>query len=422
MIIKREHKLTILHGEKLVIFDVEGVLIPKKRYLFFEVGRNLRFSQFATMVLYGILYELGLISLKSAMKHVFKVFKGFRIEELLRIFRQIPLMPSVEGVFEKLREEGWKTALISSGLPTLVVRDLASRLEADYAFGFELETKDAIVTGEIWGDVVERNGKLLILKGILETEGLTPEDCVVVADDRNNAPILLPSMLKIGYNPDFAIRMKADHVVTGKLLEILPLINGQAKKDQTLPSNNEILREIIHASGSIIPALSSLLGLYTISFLIIIVTLFYIMSELAMMEKKNLPIISSITRYAATPGETYEFITAPIFFALGILLTLLLFPVPLSSAAIAIFALGDSTASIFGRMVGRKTLFFNKGKTIEGSLFGLFFAFLAGTFFVSPLRALAGAVVAMVVETLPLPANDNLTIPLITGFILTLMV
>ena len=171
MIIKREHKLTILHGEKLVIFDVEGVLIPKKRYLFFEVGRNLRFSQFATMVLYGILYELGLISLKSAMKHVFKVFKGFRIEELLRIFRQIPLMPSVEGVFEKLREEGWKTALISSGLPTLVVRDLASRLEADYAFGFELETKDAIVTGEIWGDVVERNGKLLILKGILETEG-----------------------------------------------------------------------------------------------------------------------------------------------------------------------------------------------------------------------------------------------------------
>jgi len=47
---------------------------------------------------------------------------------------------------------------------------------------------------------------------------------------------------------------------------------------------------------------------------------------------------------------------------------------------------------------------------------------LAGTFFVSPLRALAGAVVAMVVETLPLPANDNLTIPLITGFMLTFVV
>ena len=414
--------MTIQHRGKLVIFDVEGVLIPKKRYLLFEVGRNLRFSQFVAMVLQGILYELGLISLKSAMKNMFRVFKGFQIEELLRIFRQIPLMPSVEEMFKKLREEGRKTVLISSGLPTLVVRDLASRLKADYAFGFELETRDGVATGKIWGDAVERNGKLAILKGILKTEGLTPEDCVVVADDRNNAPIFLPKMLRIGYDPDFAIRMKADQVVTGKLIEILPLINGQAKKNQTLPSNNEILREAIHASGAAIPVLSSLVGVYTISFIILIVTLFYIMSQLATMEKKKLPILSSITRHAAAPGETYEFITAPIFFALGISLTLLLFPSPASSAAIAIFALGDSAASIFGRMVGRKTLFFNKGKTIEGSLCGLFFAFLAGAFFVNPLEALAGAVVAMVVETLPLPVNDNLTIPLITGLMLTFVV
>lgn len=81
------------------------------------------------------------------------------------------------------------------------------------------------------------------------------------------------------------------------------------------------------------------------------------------MERKNLPILSSITLKAATQSELYEFATAPIFFAIGILLTLLLFPFPASSAAIAIFALGDSTASIFGRIYGRKTLPFNKGKT-----------------------------------------------------------
>jgi HAD superfamily phosphoserine phosphatase-like hydrolase len=410
-------------NRKLAIFDVEGVLIPKKRYLLFEVGRHLRFSQFAVMVFYGMLYELYLNSLKSAMKHMFKAFKGFRIEELLRIFRQIPLMPGAEEVFEKLRGEGWKTALISSGLPTLVVRDLASRLKADYAYGFELEMKDKVVRGEIYGEALEKNGKLLILKEILETEGLAPEDCVVIADDRNNASILLPSMLKIGYDPDFLIRIKADRVVTGKLDEILSPMNGQAEANQTLnPFKNEILREIIHASGATIPVLSSLLGVYSVSFFIIIVTLFYVMSQLATMERKSLPVISQITRHAATPGETYEFITAPIFFAFGILLTLLLFPAPASSAAIAIFALGDSAASIFGRMIGRKTLFFNKGKTIEGSLLGFFFAFVAGTFFLNPLGALVGAVVAMVVETLPLPVNDNLTIPLITGFVLTLMV
>lgn len=423
MMIKRGHKLAILHGEKLglVIFDVEGVLIPKNRYLFFEIGRNLGFSQFVRMVFYGVLYELGLISLKSALKQVFKVFKGFQVEELLRIFRLIPLMPDVKEVFEKLRSEGWKTALISSGLPTVVVQDLASRLKADYAFGFELKTKDGVATGEISGDVIEQNGKLPILRRILQTEGLAPENCVVVADDRNNASTLLPKMLKIGYNPDFVIRVKADHVVTGKLSEILSLMKGKAVKRGALPSKNETLREIIHACGFTIPVLSSLLGRYIIAFLIIIVTSLYIISELAMIEGKNLPVISSISRHAAMQAELYEFGTAPMFFAFGILLTLLLFPAPASSAAIAIFALGDSTASIFGRIVGKKTLPFNKGKTLEGSLIGLFFAFLAATFFVNPLKALAGAVVGMIIESLPLPLNDNLLTPLITGVVLTFM-
>lgn len=409
------------HGKKLrlAIFDVEGVLIPKNRYLFFEVGKHLNFPQFAKILFYGVLYELGLISLESAMKNVFRFFEGFRVEDLIRIFRQIPLVPGMKEVFEKLRSDGLKTALISSGLPTFVVRDLASRLDADYAFGFELGMKDAVVTGKIWGEVIEHSGKLPILRKILETEGVPPEDCVVVADDRNNAPILLPKMLKIGYDPDFVIRMKADYVVTGHPLEILSLMKGQTRKSRTLPSKNELLRETIHACGFAIPILSSLMGLYPIALLILLVTLLYITSELAMMEKKSFPIISSITRRAATVEELYEFRTAPIFFGLGILLTSLLFPAPVSSAAIASFALGDSTASIFGRMLGKNTLPFNRGKTLEGSLIGFFFAFLAAAFFISPFRALVGATAAMLIESLPLPLNDNLVVPLITGTVLT---
>jgi dolichol kinase/phosphoserine phosphatase len=355
------------------------------------------------------------------MKHVFKFLGGFRIEELVRIFRQIPLVPGAKEVFEKLRIEGLRTALISSGLPTLVVRDLASTLNADYAFGFELGIENSITTGEIWGEVIERNGKLTILKRILETEKLTPEECVVIADDRNNAPILLPEMLKIGYNPDFTVRIKADYVVIGHPLEIIPLIKGQTKKKSTLPSRNEIRREIIHACGLTIPLLSRLIGPYIISLFILAVTFLFIASELALMEGRSLPIVSSITRHAATMEELYGFHIAPVFFAFGILLTLLLFPFPANGAAIAAFALGDSSASIFGKMYGKTPLPVQKGKTLEGSLIGFFFAFLAATLFVSPFRALFAAAVAMLIESLPLPLNDNLAVPIITGVALTLI-
>jgi dolichol kinase len=420
--VQSEYKLTALQGKKprLAVFDVEGVLIPKKRYLLFEVGRTLRFSKFMKVLFYGFLYEVGLASLKSAFRRIFRAFAGIKVEDLRRIFEGVPLLPGVEVVFEKLRSDGWKTALISSGLPTIVVQDLASTLKADYAVGFEMKVKEEAVTGEIWGDVLERKGKLSVLKKILSKEALTPEDCVVVADDRNNLSIFLPEALKIGYNPDFAISMKADKVVTGKLVEILPLLNGE-KKTSTLPSRNEVAREVIHATGCVVPVLSGMLGLFTVSLLIFTVTLLYMMSELARMERMNLPIISSITRYAATKGELYEFATSPMFFALGIFLTLLLFPASASSAAIAIFALGDSAASIFGKTFGKRELPFNKEKTLEGSVIGFLFALLGGVLFVSPLLALIGAIVAMSVESLPLPVNDNLATPLFTGAVLTLI-
>ncbi|MGD0159809.1 MAG: haloacid dehalogenase-like hydrolase [Candidatus Bathyarchaeia archaeon] len=409
-----------MERRRLAVFDVEGVLIPKRRYLLFEVGRKLRFSQFIRIALFGVFYELGLISLKSTMKHVFRVFKGFSQDELIQIFKQTPLLPGVKEVFEKLHSTGWKTALISSGLPNFVVNDLASTLGADYAFGFELGVRDGVVTGEIWGDSIEHDGKLTILKRILETEGLTPKDCVVVVDDRNNASLMLPEILKIGYNPDFIIRMKADHVVTGYPLEVLSIIQGQPKTHR-LPSKNDAVREIIHASGIAVPFLSSLIGIYPVAYFILFVTAFYVISELTIMERGNLPVISSITRHATTPEEQYEFRAAPIFYAFGILFTLLLFPRPASYAAIVIFVFGDSAASIFGKMFGRNVLAFNKGKTLEGSLFGFVFAFSAAVFFVNPFIAASGAAAAMLIETLPLPINDNLVLPLVTGALLTLL-
>jgi dolichol kinase len=255
----------------------------------------------------------------------------------------------------------------------------------------------------------------------LAAEGLKLEDCVVVADDRNNSCIFLSGMQKIGYNPDFVLRVKADKVVTGKLSGILPIIYGNPRK-RSLPSKNELIRETIHALGFFVPVLAGFIGIYPVALMICVVSALYFISELSRMNRKNLPVISAITRNAAAPAELYEFAAAPLYFAIGILITLVLFPAPVNGAAIAIFTLGDSTASLFGGLISKKPLPFNKGKTLEGSLAGFFFAFLAASFFVSPVLALIGAAVAMIVESLPLPVNDNILVPLCTGLTLMLIV
>jgi phytol kinase len=242
----------------------------------------------------------------------------------------------------------------------------------------------------------------------------------VVADDRNNSCIFLSGMQKIGYNPDFVLRVKADKVVIGKLSGILPIIDGKPKQ-RSLPSKNDMVRETIHASGFFVPVLAGLIGIPAVALMICVVSALYLLSEISRMNRKNLPVISAITRNAALQAELYEFAAAPLYFAIGILITLLLFPAPVNGAAIAIFALGDSTASIFGGLISKKPLPFNKGKTVAGSLVGFFFAFLAASYFISPALALVGAVVAMTIESLPLPINDNILIPLGTGLALMLI-
>jgi dolichol kinase len=227
-------------------------------------------------------------------------------------------------------------------------------------------------------------------------------------------------MLKIGFNPDFVLRVKADRVVNGKLSAILPIIDGKPHK-RSFPSTNDFLREDIHASGFFMPVIASLIGVPIVGALIFTIAVIYTISELWRLEGKELSFISAVTRHAASQSELNGFTAAPLYFAFGILFTLLVFPHPASYAAIAIFCLGDSVASLFGGLIST-SLPFNKGKTWEGSLAGFFFAFLVGTFFVSPLLAFIGAAIAMTVEVLPLPVNDNVLVPVITGAALTLLI
>ena len=403
---------------RLVVFDVEGVLIPKNRFVF-EIGKTLGFIKLLKMLFWGFLYEAGLLKLESALTRIFRQLEGVKLETLEQISGKISSISFLQNIGCQLKTRNCKIALISSGLPTAIVQRLGASIGADYAYGIEAETKDGRLTGKIWGDAIEPNGKLKILCQILALEDLRLKDCIIVADDRNNLCMFMPSMLKIGFNPDFVIRIKADKVVIGKLSQILPIIDNKPRK-RSFPSTNDLVREDIHASGLFMPVIASYIGVPIVGTLIVAIALVYTGSELLRLEGKELRLISAITRHAASQSELHGFAAAPLYFACGILLTLVLFPKPASYAAVAMFCLGDSVASLVGGRISN-ALPFNKGKTWEGSVGGGFFAFLGGLFFVSPVVALVGAIIAMTVEVLPLPVNDNVLVPVITGAALTLL-
>ncbi|MDG6221861.1 MAG: HAD-IB family phosphatase [Candidatus Bathyarchaeota archaeon] len=410
-------------NKPLVIFDVEGVIIPKNRFLVFELSRKTGIFSFIKIVILGLLYEVRVLSLEYALEKIFQMFKGIPENEVIELTKNVPFMPGTEEVFKKLNSKGYKTALISSGLPTKVVEDFAATLQVDHAYGIDLEVTDGLLTGKIKNDLTKAGAKAVILKQLLETEKITPEECIVVADDRNNLPMFSLSKLRIGYNPDFLLTAKSDFITRGALTEILPQILGEkqsiSKPKKTQPKGP---RELIHIGSFLLTFISMyFLGSFLLAFLIVLVTGLYTLSEIARIRGVNIPVLSFITWKAANKTELYEFATSPIFFALGIALALFVFPEPINYASIAVLTLGDGGAHVFGMKFGKHPLPSNKGKSVEGTIAGFFCAFFGALFFVSPVMALVAAAVGMLIEGLPNPLNDNLLLPLVSGFVLVLI-
>lgn len=114
--------------------------------------------------------------------------------------------------------------------------------------------------------------------------------------------------------------------------------------------------------------------------------------------------------------------TAP--YILGIGCSLFFFPATIASAAICFLAFGDVAATTVGERYGKTKI---GTKSLEGTA-----AFIAAGLFVGlvllpaagihlpPAVVAAGAVTAAAVELIPL-ANDNITIPIVSGAAMTLL-
>jgi glycerol-3-phosphate acyltransferase PlsY len=111
-------------------------------------------------------------------------------------------------------------------------------------------------------------------------------------------------------------------------------------------------------------------------------------------------------------------------YILGIGLSLYLFRSDIATAAVCFLACGDVAATTIGERYGRTKI---GEKSLEGTI--AFAAAAGGAGLLLPLTGipvtygviLTGAIVAAGVELLPLPVNDNLTIPLASGGVMALV-
>jgi len=68
-----------LKNKPMVVFDVEGVIFPKNRFLVFELSGKTGFFSFIKIVFLGLLYEIGALPLEKTLKKIFQDYTRFII-------------------------------------------------------------------------------------------------------------------------------------------------------------------------------------------------------------------------------------------------------------------------------------------------------------------------------------------------------
>lgn len=177
----------------------------------------------------------------------------------------------------------------------------------------------------------------------------------------------------------------------------------------------EVIRKSIHMLGFIIIPLYINSPYIALSLLITLLAIYCISEYMRLRFGINMPVVSKIALLARRDDEPISNpVMAPVYLALGVLITFTALPQPANYVGVAVVALGDGSASIVGRAYGRHRIPYT-GKSLEGSLAFFATAMLGSILFVQPLIAFMASLVGVAVEQVPLPINDNLTIPLLTG-------
>jgi glycerol-3-phosphate acyltransferase PlsY len=191
----------------------------------------------------------------------------------------------------------------------------------------------------------------------------------------------------------------------------------------SLPRTGKTGRRLFHmAGGSFFPLLALFLPRPTLLALLAGATALALLVEGVRL--RYAPLQRLIGRLVAVKEKEATGISAASYLLLGALAAFLIFPVEIAVAAVLFAAVADPVASVVGEHWGRRRV---GAKSVEGSLAFLAAALVVGLVLAGTGRgpgvvvAAAGGLAAATAELLPLPVDDNLAVPLLSGGIMTLV-
>ncbi|GAX59744.1 dolichol kinase [Candidatus Scalindua japonica] len=425
-----EKMLMNANNKKLIIFDVDGVIFNSQFLLHLSLKSSI-FNYLKALYL-CFLFSINCLNMRDLLERVYIDIKGLKEDDIWQVYNNMKMVKYANETISKITQKGHYVSLISSGVPDILVKDLASRLDAGCGHGIDVTINNGIYTGEIGGQLSFHEGKVRVVEKLLEVHNTTWDDVVVVGDDRNNLDIMELAKVSIGFNSYYPVRKKVKYLIdSNDLRDVLEYVFNEDeitfdklslgfKHEIALSWSQEFRRKGIHACSLLVPIFSGVNYVLTL-IMLIAMTVLYSASEWARLNGFRFPVLSFITKQCVRSSERRRFAFAPITLASGVVLSLLFFSPIVASVTIAILACADSMATIVGKFYGTVRIPYNPKKSIEGTVAFFITAFICAFIYLPLKTALIVSLVSCIIESLPVEF-DNITVPLGAGMVLGLLI
>lgn len=212
------------NNTKLIVFDVDGVLLDNKMGGFKDI-----------LVLLGKEKEVQRIDEEYqrkkftgpwGLKELADLYQGFSKDKLKKVafnYCKQNLMKGARKTLEELKKKSYLVGALSSN-PQFVMDVLSEILPLDFCEGTRLEFEGGIAIGRILKKV-DRYRKAEILKEKIKQFGIKKKNVTMVGDSLTDLPMIEEAGLFIAFNAKEEVKEKADIIVDRKdLKEILKLI------------------------------------------------------------------------------------------------------------------------------------------------------------------------------------------------------
>lgn len=177
------------------------------------------------------------------------------------------------------------------------------------------------------------------------------------------------------------------------------------------------LRKLIHLSFILILPFLKIVPKNFVHFSVFLLLMIYTLSEIFRISGISFPLIGlaqEITRNCASGKELAGIVVNPILFLFALSFALL-FPFNYFVASFIPLVVGDSVSALVGKEFGRRKIFYQRRKTVEGSLTFFLSTLIAFVFFFDLRTSLILSIFSTLVESFA-HELENLFLPLSTLF------